>query len=209
MIISCPKCNAGFFVSPAQIAEAGRRVKCSKCKNIWHATIPHGKIPKENITSTHLGNRKNVTGANLPAVISVKIPNILYIMPPMLIFLILLTLWTFYPSVTSKIGLCGPMCLPEGMKIEDIVYDYNKDSNRLVVEYSISNRNGQKHRIPYIQFKLFDNENNVLRRLLTDGEGLELEPNSSIRAKTEFNAISKRSNFLKISLGSRIKFLFR
>jgi predicted Zn finger-like uncharacterized protein len=36
MYITCENCNTVFIVTYEQIGEAGRKVKCSKCTNIWH-----------------------------------------------------------------------------------------------------------------------------------------------------------------------------
>lgn len=38
MILSCPSCSARFKVNADQIGLGGRKVKCAKCGNTWHAT---------------------------------------------------------------------------------------------------------------------------------------------------------------------------
>jgi len=38
MILSCPACSSRFKVNADQIGVAGRKVKCAKCGNAWHAT---------------------------------------------------------------------------------------------------------------------------------------------------------------------------
>jgi predicted Zn finger-like uncharacterized protein len=208
MIISCPNCNAGFFVSPAQIGATGRRVKCSKCKNVWHATVPHDAIPKEDILAQRLVQNV-VTGANLPAVIPIKIGYFLYSAPPAFLMMILLTIWILYPSFGREIGICGSMCIENGVRIEDISYDFEKISNKVIVEYSIANRTKSRTKVPLVRLNLTDNENITLRSVKAEGKGLILEPNTSVRAKTEFNSISPNSRFVNISLGSTIKFWFR
>jgi predicted Zn finger-like uncharacterized protein len=37
MIISCPSCQASFRVDAARLGPDGKKVRCSKCGNIWHA----------------------------------------------------------------------------------------------------------------------------------------------------------------------------
>lgn len=53
MIIGCSECGTRFVVAPAAIGKDGRRVKCSKCNNIWFqepAPKDHEIIPDpENI----------------------------------------------------------------------------------------------------------------------------------------------------------------
>lgn len=38
MLIKCPKCNTGYAVEPAMIPEAGKKVRCSQCGEVWLCT---------------------------------------------------------------------------------------------------------------------------------------------------------------------------
>ena len=88
MYIACPECDTKFVVTPEQIGKHGRKVKCSKCSHVWHQkledniriepvlTVPEAVIP--------LGN-----GINLPALLPVKIPPYLFVMPVLMIGLII------------------------------------------------------------------------------------------------------------------------
>ncbi len=40
MILECPACNAQFSVPANQVPPGGRTVRCSRCKNQWHAYAP-------------------------------------------------------------------------------------------------------------------------------------------------------------------------
>ena len=46
MILECPSCQARFKVAEAQIPQAGRTVRCSKCAHAWHVSraglLPEG-----------------------------------------------------------------------------------------------------------------------------------------------------------------------
>lgn len=206
MIISCPNCSAGFFVSPQQIGEAGRRVKCSKCKNVWHATIDQNKIPNDEIIARRIQDQKYVSGSNLPAVIPIKIPNLLYYLPGVLLTLIIVSIFTLYPSMYNITGIYGPMNVPEGLKIEQVIHDFNKERNHVSVEYSVINRSNSPQKVPLVQLKLIDKDDNVLRTAYADGNGMILEPNKMVRAKSEFNDVKSTSKFVEIALGSRLKF---
>lgn len=210
MIISCPNCNAGFFVSPTQIGATGRRVKCSKCKNIWHAIVQEDNMPKKELVAERINETPSyISGTNLPAIIPVKIHPFLFAAPLVLIKLILLSFWFFFPSITSKIGLCGPMCVDKNTRIEDVAYNYDTNEKKIIVEYAIANHSKQKISVPSVQLNLINSKDDVLRSVISDGKGLSIEPNSSIKARTEFNDVSKDSNLIQISLGNQIKFWFR
>lgn len=209
MIISCPKCSSGFFVSPAQIGATGRRVKCSKCKNIWHATIPSENFLSQQILAERIDHQVQVAGSNLPAVIPIKISKILWAAPGFLTFLILATLWMFFPNVTSKIGLCGSMCIDDGIRIENVKHSYNQLNQSVILEYNIANRTSEKQKIPLVELKLFDKTGALLRKAYTENSGIELVPNSTIKGKAQFDMISPNAQKVAISLGSRLKFWLR
>lgn len=38
MILSCPSCGARFRTGAQTLGETGRKVRCAKCKHVWHAT---------------------------------------------------------------------------------------------------------------------------------------------------------------------------
>lgn len=40
MILTCPACAANFALDPKLLGDAGRVVRCGKCKHEWHATAP-------------------------------------------------------------------------------------------------------------------------------------------------------------------------
>jgi predicted Zn finger-like uncharacterized protein len=209
MILSCPNCKTGFFVAPEQIGEAGRRVKCSKCKNIWLAMIDPAQLIKDEVIAKRLHDHKTVTGANLPAIIPIKIHSLQYALPPFLLFMILITIWMFYPTITSKIGINGPLHNYSSLRIEDIIHDYNKISKQITVEYSVANRGEDKIEVPYVELKLLDDKNTILRTLLANGGGIEISPNQSVRVKNSFNLVDNSSKFVQITLGKRSKFWLR
>jgi predicted Zn finger-like uncharacterized protein len=45
MLLACPSCHATFRVPAGAVKDAGRAVRCAKCRNEWHA-FPHDLIPE-------------------------------------------------------------------------------------------------------------------------------------------------------------------
>ncbi len=212
MIISCPSCSAGFYVSPAQIGTTGRRVKCSKCKNIWHACIPRDALVKEDVIVQKSILNNIITGYNLPTVIPIEIHYILYIVPVIFSTLIMVTIWLLYPGLTDKVGICGTMCAGKNMKIENVIYDFDKSTNNLNIRYNITNIGDEKSPIPLVEIFLSDKHKVKLTSLTADPNKLGsmvLSPGKSISAKTAFAQISPEAQYLQIRLGSYMKFLFR
>jgi predicted Zn finger-like uncharacterized protein len=40
MLIVCPHCSTGYDVSPGSLGDAGRPVRCARCRQTWFATAP-------------------------------------------------------------------------------------------------------------------------------------------------------------------------
>ena len=45
MIITCPSCSTRYKLDPAQFGPEGRRVRCTKCANVW-TQMPADDLPK-------------------------------------------------------------------------------------------------------------------------------------------------------------------
>ena len=44
MILRCPNCDTAYRVAVEALGPMGRRVRCSKCRNVWHAAPPESAI---------------------------------------------------------------------------------------------------------------------------------------------------------------------
>ena len=40
MLIACPNCSTSYMIDPASLGEAGRTVRCARCKTTWFASKP-------------------------------------------------------------------------------------------------------------------------------------------------------------------------
>lgn len=85
MILQCPSCAARFIVPPQAIGPGGRRVRCARCLNTWHAELgpgSHEVVPEfvdatagtgaqsavETKTTTRLADQKDSENAGLSEV---------------------------------------------------------------------------------------------------------------------------------------------
>ncbi len=85
MILQCPSCAARFIVPPQAIGPGGRRVRCARCLNTWHAELgpgSHEVVPEfvdatagagaqsavETKTTTRLADEKDSENAGLSEV---------------------------------------------------------------------------------------------------------------------------------------------
>ena len=150
MIINCPKCQTGFVVPDAAITAEGRKVKCSKCDNVWlaqktaeaiaeeagddsaidaatdnaaAANPPAAKLDAEDSSPVA---EKAVPSSNLPVIAKTTIPILLFLGPFILCSLILMSAIMLYPELmrSSDIGarVLRELDVPEhkGFKIQNI-----------------------------------------------------------------------------------------
>lgn len=40
MLIACPNCSTSYMIDPASLGDAGRTVRCARCKTTWFASMP-------------------------------------------------------------------------------------------------------------------------------------------------------------------------
>lgn len=207
MIIACPKCSSGFFVAPTQIGATGRRVKCSKCKNVWHAMLPTA-IQVEKVTFKQV-KEPIPEGSNLPVVIPKKVAIIYWFAPATFLMMIFLTLWVLYPNFTKKIGLCGSMCNHEGLKIENVNLEYDQVSKKILVDYLVANNSFEKVEMPVVEVKLMNNKERTLKTVYATEDNYILESKTSAKIRTTFTSVPENTDAVRISIGSKARFWFR
>jgi predicted Zn finger-like uncharacterized protein len=44
MLIACPNCSTSYQIDPASLGEAGRTVRCARCKTMWFAGEPKSEM---------------------------------------------------------------------------------------------------------------------------------------------------------------------
>jgi predicted Zn finger-like uncharacterized protein len=74
MYITCPECYTRFAVTADEIGKNGRKVKCSKCFNIWHQK-PFRQVRIEpKVESLYTKTPPLGNGINLPVLLPIKVP---------------------------------------------------------------------------------------------------------------------------------------
>jgi predicted Zn finger-like uncharacterized protein len=204
MYIACPECDTKFVVTPEQIGKHGRKVKCSKCSHVWHQkledniriepvlTVPEAVIP--------LGN-----GINLPALLPVKIPPYLFVMPVLMIGLIIFMLAMLFPN---KLGADSLLNSNE-VSIKSMQIVNEKDIDKITVNYKVHNSSFKDVKVPLVRIRLFDKNNRVLKSRIDDRTNIEMSPDQVIQVKMEFVPAPPSVDSIDIMIGNKIDFLLR
>ena len=204
MYIACPECNTKFVVTTEQIGKHGRKVKCSKCSHVWHQrqddTMRIEPMFTPPAAVTPLGD-----GVNLPALVPVKIPKYLYMVPILMIGFIIFMLTMLFPN-----NLGTPSLLSSNhLKIKDIQIEHLKNLDKISVSYKVHNSSGNTVRMPLVRIRLFDKDNRVLKSLVDDHTNIDMSPNQFIQVKTEFVPAPKSTDNIDIMIGNKVDFILR
>lgn len=205
MYIACPECNAKFVVTPEQIGQQGRKVKCSKCAHIWHQKLDNSARIEPIISApiaetTPLGN-----GVNLPALLPVKIQPYLYALPALMISLIIFMLVMLFPN---KLGF-DSLLNNDKLSIKDIKIENNKEIDKITVSYKVFNNSSKTVKMPLVRIRLFDKSDRVLKSLIDDHTNVDMFPGQFIQVKTEFVPASPLTESIDIMIGNKIDFILR
>jgi predicted Zn finger-like uncharacterized protein len=207
MFIACPKCATTFTVLPEQIGPNGRKVKCSKCGNIWHQRLEE-HIRIEPVLNSPVVSTKPMpigNGVNLPALLPIKIQPYLYTMPFVMLALIFSLSIVLFPDFFGVHSLIKS----RELSIEDVRIENRKESNKVIVSYKIMNSSRHNVSMPLVRVRLLDENNSILKHHISDQTNKTLAPSQYVTIKTEFNSPPTSSKYVDVTLGNKLDFLLR
>ncbi len=206
MYIACPRCDTKFIVSEEQIGAYGRKVKCSKCSNIWHQTLKdHLKLEPVIASSLVPPAPQFGAGVNLPALLPVKIAGYLYIFPLALISLIIFLAILIFPQ---RFGI-NPAQSFNGLSIQDVQVQNYKEQHKIIISYKVVNSTKHEVTMPLIRVRVFDKNNRVVKSHIANQNNVNLAPKQYISIKTEFNSMPPSTEQVDITLGNKLDFVIR
>ena len=201
MYITCPECETRFAVTADEIGKNGRKVKCSKCFNIWHQK-PFRQVriePKVESLSTKtlpLGN-----GINLPVLLPIKVPaHLLYGLPILLISMII-----FMVAILFQGGFVIPSILNnKDLTISDI---YNQQElGKTTINYKVTNLSNKSIKIPLIRIRVFDKNNRLINSRIESHNNIKLSPSQNVIINTELGDVPPNAN-IDIMIGNKLDFI--
>lgn len=207
MYIACPKCDTKFVVTAEQIGVQGRSVKCSKCANIWHQKLDNQLKIEPVITQDNtiqpikpIGN-----GVNLPALLPIRIPPYLYVLPFFMLGMIIFMFVMLFPNLFGFDSILNN----KHLAIKDIQVDNQKDLGKITVSYKVLNSSENDVKMPLVRIRLFDKDNRVIKSLVDDHTNIDMSPNQFIQIRTEFVPAPPSTDSIDIMIGNKIDFILR
>jgi predicted Zn finger-like uncharacterized protein len=190
MYIACPNCQTNFIIEPGLLQPNGRKLKCSKCRHIWHKDAPKASEIAAKMQK-NIVKRPIETSYNLPVVIdSPKNWPIAGIILPFVLALIVFFIVIFNHILKTTDPKRG-----QGFFINVVKTEKNKQDNILLVKYKISNFSDHAKQIPYVRFLFSDDRANIVDFQIIK-EKVILQPHNYIYITSGFQDYSKKiANF--------------
>lgn len=215
MHILCPKCSTKFIITESQIVDTGRKVRCSKCKHIWHAQLSQADeisntVQKQdntdNIsTSNATAKQANESApAHLPAIIPVE-KHITYKDNSSLLLIGMIML-TFTMLFASKFGY-ETFFKNRDVTIENLTIQKNDNTKKITLKYKVYNAAEHATKMPLLKIQLMDSRQRVLKTKIVDNSTVKLHPNKCVWITTDILHAPTGIENVKVIIGNRLDFL--
>lgn len=201
MIVKCSRCHTNYRINPEQLKPFGKKVKCTRCSNVWYETYREEResiIIPEAIPSH----------SSLPVVVENYIPIWLKFLPVMFLCMIIMSSLFFYqrdivkynPKLNEFYDMIG---IPdtEDLRLKDVSVKF---SNRTAEISGIINNNSEQKRIvPKIIISVSDASGKSNSIEIIELQKSYLEPHQTKSFSRTINNIAEKSEFVTISLADK------
>nr|WP_253308088.1 MJ0042-type zinc finger domain-containing protein [Rickettsia endosymbiont of Ceutorhynchus assimilis] len=211
MYITCPNCQTKFTVFNEQIGINGRKVKCSKCRHIWHQKLDYNatkltdfaKIEEtpEAIT-TPFKNEFYTEGSGLPALLPRKPPNYSF-------FSLLWISFIIFSSIILLEDNCRFLVRYDQLKIDHIVIQDIKNPDRIKISYAVTNPSSYQISNLIFRVRIIDKNRKILDSYVTNKMNINILPDQTINMAIELDGLPPFAEYLDITIGNKFDFLFK
>lgn len=236
MIITCPSCTSMFSLDDSLISPRGRKLKCAKCKHVWHHEHPNYQFSsmiasKDEPAKPENAKQNKQDEINIDKFIKdipetkVSTPTkalVLLYLPKVVFFAITAIMLTFTSLIffRNELGLVGKMQPfydsigyhdTTMMKISDlnIQKTFTTQGNFLLFSGSITNSSEKNLESLYLRVVIRDRNNNELVKQIFPYTGAKsIAPNEKIDIKFPMKIWFNPDlmNFVEVDIASKLEF---
>lgn len=216
MIIVCPNCSTSFIIPDQALGDEGRKVKCSKCQHVWHATKSNAK-EKHYAEAPAVAVKAIPVNSALPAVAQEKFPVMALLSTIFLFILIMFTIFFFHSETLRNtefgFNLLEKLRLhsTEGFVLKEIHVksEIKAQKPSITLGYKIVNNSDFIQPMPLIRIRLLNETGKVLHSYIRTDSNYEFQPFSQLSPRTEFLDVSSDTRKVEIALGNRLELYHR
>lgn len=224
MIITCTACQARFVVKPAAIGD-GRKVKCTKCANVWFQepqaeTTEEAANANEAVAQEQPGvGEPAPDGAALPRVVDenaapiwLKAASVVLALAAIIGF----SLLKHEPAVADGGMMSGYYAMfgavdTQGIALEDIKVQIieKEDANELFVVGKITNKSESDKIVPPVRVAVYDAEGDELKNVVLETGEIPIKAGEAIDFSNTITHISDRADKVILDLGNPVALALR
>lgn len=217
MILQCPSCDNRYLVDPRALGEAGRTVRCAKCRHQWFAAPPDEApeadvIPAMPVEEARPQPRPLPTGSSVPAIATPQatVPQGVQYAAVAALALFLFSAFVYFrPLVVEAVpGLKGSyaalgMYDTDGIVFAGLEYaqtkSVSKDSHR-IAGYLV-NTSALPRPVPMVSISLFSESDDRIRRTRIVDAGV-MAPGEERRFSRELMTSPESARRVELETGS-------
>jgi len=163
-------------VNASNIGDTGRKVRCTKCSNVWtyNAEKHVQEVKKEPLTKINISR-------SLPVVIQYVVPGWFKVIPAVFVFLIFITsAFFFQESLANKSIFIKKIYESMGVRFTDNIIIHQveitkKDGNLLDINGFLVNQSKEKRKVPNIVVRAIDDHHVKIASFVIKSNKAEFE----------------------------------
>lgn len=205
MIIKCNQCLTHYQITSEQLKPTGKKVKCTRCGNIWFEK--YQPIKEEILTPNPIP-----INSSLPMVVENYVPIWFRFIPILFLCMIIISTIFFYQSEITKI-------FPNATEFYDILGISDSDKIKLNdvtltrkgeyidINGLIENHSSQNRMIPNIIISLTNEAGKNTSSTLITMPKNKLEPNEKRPFHKRLTSINPDAKYLIVAIGDKFDIL--
>lgn len=225
MIITCPDCTARFVLPERALGEAGKKVRCGKCRHTWFMQPPaRSAEDTDSLRKARLKAARDAaataeavaSGAKtyLPAIAAKnRIAHEWIVFAFCFVWLIVATFYLFGPNIVNKYEFPKPFykklgIIPtKGMRLYDTEMEKIKQYGRASVSISgvIANESGETRLVPDLMISQVNHDGVIVETELLKSGFPPIEAGGELNYHNIVPLASAEIAYVSVDLGDRIE----
>jgi len=211
MIIQCPSCQARFMLPDEALGDAGKKVRCAKCRDVWFQKAPAVSARAQETESPF---KPAHPAAGLPVPTKKRsVAHEWVVFSLCFSWLMFASLYLFGPVIVQKIDFAAPVYLPlgivntEGVVLADTKVEKMKQYGRQSVSLSgmIVNEATEPRRVPNLQITQKGRDGEILETSILESGFPLLAPGKEINYHNVMPLASQDVSHIIVDLGDSIE----
>ena len=218
MIITCQSCKTQYSVPDNAIPADGKKVKCVKCKHIWHQKPITEIVPKEKLEELQpipkevdpIPPKSNLPTKHKKQKIGIFLPIRFALYSLMAIVVGLVAFRDNLPGFSPLYDALGFHDM-SGLVFQDFTAEKIREDNKIkfIIKGDIINESKESRKIVNIQASILSKGGRPMSKFILEVPETILEPGEKVHVTPEINNISGNAEEMTLDIGNKWDLMFR